>query len=70
MFRAGLYALVSTTDKQTLAMRNCVLREYAAPFSGEDRCAGHFGCCSGPTFFPGPPVQQISRPTGISERTP
>jgi len=30
MFRAGLYARVSTQDQQTLPMQNCVLREYAA----------------------------------------
>jgi DNA invertase Pin-like site-specific DNA recombinase len=29
MFRAGLYARVSTTDQQTLAMQNRALREYA-----------------------------------------
>ena len=30
MFRAGLYARVSTSDQQTLAMQNRALREYAA----------------------------------------
>jgi putative DNA-invertase from lambdoid prophage Rac len=30
MFRAGLYARVSTDDQQTLAMQNRALREYAA----------------------------------------
>ena len=30
MLRAGLYARVSTTDQQTLAMQNCAMREYAA----------------------------------------
>jgi len=30
MLRAGLYARVSTSDQQTLAMQNCALREYAA----------------------------------------
>src|SRR5205814_2265124 len=30
MFRAGLYARVSTTDQQTLPMQNRSLREYAA----------------------------------------
>ena len=30
MFRAGLYARVSTNDQQTLAMQNRALREYAA----------------------------------------
>jgi putative DNA-invertase from lambdoid prophage Rac len=30
MLRAGLYARVSTTDQQTLAMQNRALREYAA----------------------------------------
>ena len=30
MFRAGLYARVSTTDQQTLPMQNRALREYAA----------------------------------------
>jgi DNA invertase Pin-like site-specific DNA recombinase len=30
MFRAGLYARVSTNDQQTLPMQNRVLREYAA----------------------------------------
>src|SRR5438309_6219275 len=30
MFRAGLYARVSTTDQQTLAMQNRAMREYAA----------------------------------------
>jgi DNA invertase Pin-like site-specific DNA recombinase len=30
MFRAGLYARVSTQDQQTLPMQNRVLREYAA----------------------------------------
>jgi putative DNA-invertase from lambdoid prophage Rac len=29
MFRAGLYARVSTNDQQTLPMQNRVLREYA-----------------------------------------
>ncbi len=29
MFRAGLYARVSTNDQQTLAMQNRVMREYA-----------------------------------------
>ena len=29
MFRAGLYARVSTNDQQTLAMQNRALREYA-----------------------------------------
>ena len=30
MFRAGLYARVSTSDQQTLAMQKRALREYAA----------------------------------------
>jgi resolvase-like protein len=30
MFRAGLYARVSTNDQQTLAMQNPAMREYAA----------------------------------------
>jgi len=30
MFRAGLYARVSTNDQQTLAMQNRAMREYAA----------------------------------------
>src|SRR5215475_4512389 len=30
MFRAGLYARVSTNDQQTLAMQNRAIREYAA----------------------------------------
>ena len=30
MLRAGLYARVSTSDQQTLAMQNRALREYAA----------------------------------------
>jgi putative DNA-invertase from lambdoid prophage Rac len=30
MFRAGLYARVSTSDQQTLAMQNRAMREYAA----------------------------------------
>ena len=30
MFRAGLYARVSTQDQQTLAMQNRAMREYAA----------------------------------------
>ena len=30
MFRAGLYARVSTIDQQTLAMQNRAMREYAA----------------------------------------
>ena len=30
MFRAGLYARVSTNDQQTLAMQNLAMREYAA----------------------------------------
>src|SRR5690242_801681 len=30
MFRVGLYARVSTTDQQTLAMQNRAMREYAA----------------------------------------
>ena len=30
MFRAGLYARVSTNDQQTLAMQSRVMREYAA----------------------------------------
>ena len=30
MFRAGLYALVSTNDQQTLAIQNRAMREYAA----------------------------------------
>ncbi len=30
MFRAGLYARVSTNDQQTLPMQNRALREYAA----------------------------------------
>src|SRR3954470_8630481 len=30
MFRAGLYARVSTNDQQTLPMQTCALREYAA----------------------------------------
>src|SRR5512132_1042236 len=30
LFRAGLYARVSTNDQQTLAMQNRVMREYAA----------------------------------------
>src|ERR1700735_931118 len=29
MFRAGLYARVSTSDQQTLAMQNRAMREYA-----------------------------------------
>jgi DNA invertase Pin-like site-specific DNA recombinase len=29
MFRAGLYARVSTNDQQTLSMQNCAMREYA-----------------------------------------
>jgi hypothetical protein len=31
MFRAGLYARVSTDDQQTLAMQNHAMLEYAAP---------------------------------------
>ena len=30
MFRAGLYARISTNDQQTLAMQNRAMREYAA----------------------------------------
>src|SRR6516162_5706515 len=30
VFRAGLYARVSTNDQQTLAMQNRAMREYAA----------------------------------------
>jgi DNA invertase Pin-like site-specific DNA recombinase len=30
MFRAGLYARVSTNDQQTLPMQNRAMREYAA----------------------------------------
>ena len=30
MFRAGLYARVSTNDQQTLAMQSRAMREYAA----------------------------------------
>jgi len=30
MFRAGLYARLSTNDQQTLAMQNRAMREYAA----------------------------------------
>jgi len=30
MFRAGLYARVSTNDQHTLAMQNRAMREYAA----------------------------------------
>jgi DNA invertase Pin-like site-specific DNA recombinase len=30
MFRAGLYARVSTNDQQTVAMQNRAMREYAA----------------------------------------
>src|SRR5215467_8906097 len=30
MFRAGLYARVSTSDQQTLAMQNRAMREYAS----------------------------------------
>jgi predicted site-specific integrase-resolvase len=30
MFRAGLYARVSTNDQQTLSMQNRAMREYAA----------------------------------------
>jgi hypothetical protein len=30
MFRAGLYARVSTNDQQTLAMQNRAMREYTA----------------------------------------
>jgi putative DNA-invertase from lambdoid prophage Rac len=30
MFRAGLYARVSTNEQQTLAMQNRAMREYAA----------------------------------------
>src|SRR5215471_11383475 len=30
MFRAGLYARVSTNDQQTLTMQNRAMREYAA----------------------------------------
>jgi hypothetical protein len=30
MFRAGLYARVSTSDQQTLTMQNRAMREYAA----------------------------------------
>jgi DNA invertase Pin-like site-specific DNA recombinase len=30
MFRAGLYARVSTHEQQTLALQNCAMREYAA----------------------------------------
>jgi DNA invertase Pin-like site-specific DNA recombinase len=30
MFRAGLYARVSTNDQQSLPMQNRALREYAA----------------------------------------
>jgi putative DNA-invertase from lambdoid prophage Rac len=30
MFRAGLYARVSTNDQQTLPMQSCAMREYAA----------------------------------------
>ena len=30
MFRAGLYARVSTNDQQTLAMQSLAMREYAA----------------------------------------
>jgi hypothetical protein len=31
MFRAGLYARVSTNDRQTLATQNRTMREYTAP---------------------------------------
>ena len=30
MFRAGLYARISTNDQQTLAMQSRAMREYAA----------------------------------------
>ncbi len=30
MFRAGLYARVSTNDQQTIPLQICALREYAA----------------------------------------
>src|SRR3989442_11415780 len=34
MFRAGLYARVSTNDQQTLAMQSRAMREYAARRGG------------------------------------
>jgi DNA invertase Pin-like site-specific DNA recombinase len=34
MFRAGLYARVSTNDQQTLAMQNRAMREYATRRGG------------------------------------
>ena len=33
MFRAGLYARVSTNDQQTLAMQNRAMREYAVTYT-------------------------------------
>jgi len=36
MFRAGLYARVSTNEQQTLAMQNRVMREYAARRGWDD----------------------------------
>src|ERR1041385_1272484 len=38
MFRAGLYARVSTNDQQTLTMQNRAMREYAAREAGRSLC--------------------------------
>jgi DNA invertase Pin-like site-specific DNA recombinase len=40
MFRAGLYARVSTNDQKTLPMQNRALREYAATAQLDDRTTG------------------------------
>jgi hypothetical protein len=39
MFRAGLYACVSTNDQQTLAMQSRAMREYATRHWLDDRAA-------------------------------
>ena len=39
MFRAGLYARVSTNDQQTLPMQGRALREYAGPTGLDDHRA-------------------------------
>ena len=38
MFRAGLYARVSTNDQQTLPMQIRAMREYAARAAGRSLC--------------------------------
>jgi hypothetical protein len=38
MFRAGLYARVSTTDQQTIPLQIRALREYAAAGAGPSPC--------------------------------